>query len=177
MFYEFTLGIGYETAKSIASMGGTVVLACRSIERANKSREQIIKLTKCKPMKIIVLHLDLSCFNSVRSFVKEFLALKMPLHVLINNAGVMMCNRELVENGLERVFTVNHLSHFLLTNLLLSELEKTNGRIINVASAMHKLLNYFDFDNVMAERSYSLFGTYAQSKLAMILSTMELQRR
>ena len=154
-----------------------MVLACRSLDKANAAKEQILKLTKCEKMRVIVLHLNVSCFDSARLFVKEFHALKMPLNVLMNNAGIMLSNRILTDEGYEKVITVNYLSHFLLTNLLLPDLEQTNGRIINVASAMHKLLHQFDFDNIMAEKSYSLFGTYAQSKLAMILSTIELQKR
>lgn len=75
------------------------------------------------------------------------------------------------------VFTANHLSHFLLTNLLLPELEKTNGRIINVSSSLYHMTKSFNFDDVMSEKHYSLFSTYSQSKLANILFTLELQRR
>ena len=152
-------------------------MACRSLDKAQTAREQIIKLTKCKQNKVIVLHLDLSNFKSVKHFVNEFQELKLPLHTLINNAGVMMSSRQETEHGLEKVFTVNYLSHFYLSNLLLPELEKTGGRIINLASTMHKILRNFNFDDVMSERSYSLFGTYAQSKLAMILFAKELQKR
>lgn len=88
-----------------------------------------------------------------------------------------MSQRHLTEEGFERVFVVNYLGHFLLTNLLLPELERSNGRVVNVASTMHKLLTHYDFDNIMSDKSFSLFGTYAQSKLAMMLFTTELQRR
>ena len=88
-----------------------------------------------------------------------------------------MQDRELTQDGFEMVFTANHLSHFLLTNLLLPDLEKTSGRVVNVTSSLHKSLKSFDFTDVMSERSYSIFGTYAQSKLANILFTTELQKR
>lgn len=170
-------GLGFETAKSIASMNGTIIMACRSIDKANIAREEIIKVSKCSSSKIMVIKLDLCSFDSVRKFVKEFNSLGFPLHCLINNAGVMMKDRCLTDNGLEMVFTANHLSHFLLTNLLLPELEKTDGRIVNLTSTLHKHADSFNFDDIMSEKNYSLFGTYSQSKLANILFTRELQKR
>ena len=147
-------GIGYETARSIVAMGGTVVLACRSVDRAKEAKERILSSTRCSSTKVHVLKLDLCGFDSVRKFVKEFKALNIPLHCLINNAGVMMQVRNLTQDGFEMVFTANHLSHFLLTNLLLPELEKTAGRIVNVTSSLHKTVDKFNFDDVMSERSY-----------------------
>lgn len=170
-------GLGYETAKQIVKMGGTVILACRSIDKAKQAKDYILEYTKCSTTKVIVLKLDLCNFESVRKFVKEFKSLSIPLHGLINNAGVILKDRNLTGDGFEMVFTANHLSHFLLTNLLLSELEKNNGRIINLTSSLYKSVPTFNFNDVMSERNYSLFGTYAQSKLANILFTIELQRR
>lgn len=170
-------GLGFETAKQIASMGGTVILACRSVDKAKAAKELILGATNCAISKVIVLKLDLCGFDSVRKFVKEFKLLNLPLHGLINNAGVMQKDRTLTQDGFEMVFTANHLSHFLLTNLLLPELELTHGRVVNVASSLHKSLKEFNFDDVMSERGYSLFGTYAQSKLANIMFTFELQKR
>ena len=170
-------GLGYETALRIVSMGGTVILACRSLDRAKEAKARILAHTSCPPTRVVVLKLDLCGFDSVRKFLKEFRALNVPLHGLVNNAGVMMHERSLTQDGFEMVFTANHLSHFLLTNLLLPDLEKANGRIVNVSSCLHKLANKFNFDDVMSERNYTLFGTYAQSKLANILFTVELQKR
>ena len=170
-------GIGYETAKHIVAMGGIVVLACRSIEKGEVAKERIIRATKCNKGSVIVMHLDLSVLSSVREFAANFQAMRLPLHVLINNAGIMLSNKHLTQDGFEKVFAVNYLSHFLLTNLLLPDLEKSNGRVVNVASTMHKLINTYDFDNIMAEKNFSLFGTYGQSKLAVILFTLELQKR
>jgi retinol dehydrogenase-12 len=145
-------GLGFETAKQIVIQGGTVVMACRSVDKAKIAREKIISITKCAPTKVFVQKLDLCGFDSVRKFVKEFRGLSLPLHGLINNAGVMMQDRSLTQDGFETVFTANHLSHFLLTNLLLPDLEKTNGRVTNVASSLHKSLTEFNFDDVMSER-------------------------
>lgn len=170
-------GLGFETAKHIVSMGGTVILACRSAEKAKLAKDSILLTTKCAPSKVFVVKLDLCGYDSVRKFVKEFRALGLPLNGLINNAGVMMQERVLTQDGFETVFTANHLSHFLLTNLLLPQLEKTAGRVINVTSSLHKSLTSFNFDDVMSVKNYSLFGTYSQSKLANILFTTELQKR
>ena len=170
-------GLGFETAKHIVAMGGIVILACRSPEKGKAAKDLILSSIKCSPTKVFALKLDLCGFDSVRKFVKEFKALGQPLHGLINNAGVMNRDRSLTQDGFEMVFTANHLSHFLLTNLLLPELEKTNGRVVNVTSTLHKTLRSFNFGDVMSERSYSLFGTYAQSKLANLLFTSELQKR
>ena len=170
-------GLGFETAKHIVLMGGTVILACRSVDKAAIARDSILHSTKCAPTKVFVIKLDLCGFDSVRKFVKEFRSLSLPLNGLINNAGVMMPERVLTQDGFETVFTANHLSHFLLTNLLLPQLEKTSGRVINVTSTLHKSLTSFNFDDVMSVKNYSLFGTYSQSKLANILFTTELQKR
>jgi NAD(P)-dependent dehydrogenase (short-subunit alcohol dehydrogenase family) len=75
------------------------------------------------------------------------------------------------------MFTANHLCHFMLTNLLLPDLEKTKGRIVNVSSSLHKTLSRFDFENIMAEKSYEMFTHYAQSKLANVLFTIEMQKK
>jgi len=103
-------------------MGATVVLACRSKGKARTAKETIVQESKCSPSKIVILSLDLCDFDSVRRFAKDFVSLGVPLHGLINNAGVMMENRSVTNDGHETVITANHFSHFLLTNLLLPEL-------------------------------------------------------
>lgn len=170
-------GIGFETAKALVKMNATVIMACRSIDKANDARQSILTATNCAPTKVIVLKLDLCGFDSVKKFVKEFKNLSMPLHGLINNAGIVMEERLLTQDGFEMVFTANHLSHFMLTLLLLPELEKTGGRVVNLTSSLHRLPSRFDFDNVMSEKSYEMFAAYSQSKLANVLFTRELNKR
>lgn len=175
-------GLGYETAKEIVRMGGVVVMACRTLDKANTARNALIKETKCAPSQLIVLHLDLNSFTSVKSFVAEFEKLNVPLHCLVNNAGLMMSSRSVTQDGLEMVFTANHLSAFLLTNLLIPFLQAGTekygifSRVVNVSSSLHNIPKKFNFDDVMAEKNYELFSTYGQSKLANILFTKELQR-
>lgn len=170
-------GIGYETAKALAGMGATIIMACRNSKKAVEAREMLLKQLNCAPSKLIVLKLDLCGFDAVRKFVKDFKNLSLPLHGLINNAGLMMNDRSLTQDGFEMVFTANHLSHFLLTNLLLPDLEKYSGRVVVLTSSLHKLATKFHFDDVMSEQSYEMFSTYAQSKLANILFAKELQKR
>jgi NAD(P)-dependent dehydrogenase (short-subunit alcohol dehydrogenase family) len=185
--------------------GSSVVLACRSVPKANEARRAILEAIKAhqghrssnnntttssssssssSDKKVIVLPLDLCNFKSVRAFVTSFRALKMPLHCLINNAGVMFDTRQECEpmpgRKMEVVMVSNHFSHFLLTNLLLPDLHKTNGRVVVLSSALHKSVAIdpgFDFDNVHSEKSYSLFATYSQAKLANCMFAIELQRR
>jgi len=176
-------GLGFETTKEIVRMGGVVVMACRSMDKAKAAREVILKETECKPFQLILLELDLNSFASVRRFVSDIEKLGLPLHCLINNAGLMMSERNVTSDGHEMVFTANHLSAFLLTSLLIPSLEegarkyKAHSRIVNVSSSLHRISKAFNFDDVMSEKKYELFATYGMSKLANILFTFELQRR
>ena len=170
-------GIGYETAKAIVSMGGIVIMACRSLDKAQEAKNKIIKTTKCNPNYLPILQLDLCDFNSVRKFVNDFNKLNMPLHCLINNAGVMMEKRCETKSGLEMVMTANHFSHYLLTNLLLPYLNETNGRIVILTSSLHQTASSFNFEDIMSKKDYSLFKTYSQAKLANVMFMVELVRR
>lgn len=170
-------GIGFETVKALARMGATVIMACRSIDKANTARSLLLQQLKCATTKLIVLKLDLCGFDSVRKFVKSFRELGMPLHGLINNAGIMTNEITLTQDGFETVITANHLSHFLLTNLLIPDLEKTSGRVVVLTSALHSTVSKFNFDDIMSQKYYEMFYTYAQSKLANILFAKELHKR
>lgn len=159
-------------------MGGTVILACRSETKAVEARVAIMQETGCSVTRLPVIPLDLCSMTSVRAFVSRFNASGLRLDCLINNAGVMMPDRQLTSDGFETVFTANHLGHFLLTTLLLPRLEESGaGRVVVLTSALHNLPAFFDFDDIMAEKNYSLFGTYGQSKLANILFARELASR
>ncbi len=170
-------GIGYQTALELVRMGATVVMACRSKDKAEEAMKRIIETVKCAPERIIFRKLDLCGFDSVKKFVRDFKELKLGLDGLINNAGMMSAERKQTMDGYEMVFTANHLSHFLLTNLLLPDLEKSNGRVVNVTSSLHKLAKKYDFDDIMSEKNYNIWSNYSQSKLANILFTQELQER
>jgi NAD(P)-dependent dehydrogenase (short-subunit alcohol dehydrogenase family) len=120
---------------------------------------------------------DLSVQAEVRRAAAEFLAGGRPLHVLINNAGVVNLRRTVTADGLETTFAVNHLAYFLLTALLLEPLRASApARIVNVSSDAHKF-GRLDFDDLQNERRYRVMRVYGQSKLANILFTAELARR
>lgn len=160
-------GIGLETAKQLAQMGGSIVMACRSPEKAAAAREEVLRAAAGAAGgagDVVCEELDLCDLNSVRRFAQRFVASGRPLHALVNNAGVMMQSRTetFPGSGLETVFTANHLGHFLLTNLLLPHLERTGGRVVVLSSSLHRAPKAFNFGDVMSEKSYSLFGSYAQ---------------
>jgi NAD(P)-dependent dehydrogenase (short-subunit alcohol dehydrogenase family) len=124
-----------------------------------------------------VLTCDLASQASIRDLAQRFLAIARPLHVLINNAGVVNLERKLTVDGIEEVFAVNHLGYFLLTSLLLERLERSApARIVNVASEAHRF-GIINFDDLGYERGYSWMKVYGQSKLANIHFTYELAER
>ncbi len=158
-------------------MGAHVVLACRTEARGRAAADEIIRKTGNK--RVEVMALDLASFGSVREFVSAFKRRGFGgLHVLVNNAGCMMPNRTDSTDGIEMCMQSNHLGHFLLTALLLDELKKVDqGRVVNVASALHHKPAAFDFEGMVSPKSYSMFPVYSQTKLANVLFTLELQRR
>jgi len=168
-------GIGYETTRGLAKRGATIVIACRDLDRGQEAAEKIKADTQNK--KISVMLLDLGSLASVRNFVAEFKAKGIPIHVLINNAGVWMGDeRKTTSDGFEMTFGVNHLSHFLLTNLLLDEILAVKGRVITVSSGAH-LRGTINFDDLQIEKNYTHFTAYSNSKLANVLFSNELARR
>ncbi|CAK0898796.1 unnamed protein product [Prorocentrum cordatum] len=119
-------GIGYVTARQLASQGAKVVLACRSKERGERAAGEV---------KAAFMPLELSSQASVRSFASAFLEKYGRLDILVNNAGVMACPLERTEEGYEMQLATNHLGHFLLTVLLKSVLEQCKGRVVALSSA------------------------------------------
>lgn len=187
-------GIGKETARQLLMAGATVVMACRSEERAREAMEDILLDLKTKeggsehdltalksPVdRLLFLKCDVSNYDSVRDAVKTFEAMNMPLHVLINNAGIMMGTRTTNNVGHELTMSANHLGHFLLTNLLLPKLQKEkDARVVVLTSSTYALArNGIDLDDLNCEkRNYTMFSQYAQSKLANIMFGKELAKR
>jgi NAD(P)-dependent dehydrogenase (short-subunit alcohol dehydrogenase family) len=168
-------GIGRATALELVRMGATLVLVCRDRDRGEATVAEIQQQTGNRAVTLMLA--DLSSQQSIRQLAHDFLATDQPLHVLINNAGVVNLKRELTVDGIEQVFAVNHLAYFLLTHLLLDRLKASApARIVNVASDAHKF-GGISFDNLQGERSYRAMRIYGQSKLANILFTYELARR
>jgi len=183
-------GIGKETCQQLAAMGATVYLACRSTSRAQEAVNDILKQQQqlrhnnsIEASQLKIVAMDLGDLQSVRDAVlRDDGPLKdVPkIDILVNNAGLMMGTRTMSKDGMELMMQANHLGHYLLTRLLLPKLSD-DARIINVTSSTYQLVqdSGFDFDDIMCSktRKYTLFGQYAQTKLANILFTKELAKR
>ncbi|XP_007940499.1 retinol dehydrogenase 11 [Orycteropus afer afer] len=168
-------GIGKETATELAQRGARVYLACRDVQKAELVAREI--QTKTGNQQVFVRKLDLADTKSIRAFVQDFSVEEKQLHILINNAGVMMCPYSKTADGFEMHMGVNHLGHFLLTHLLLEKLkESAPSRVVNVSSLAH-YLGRIHFHNLQGERYYNAGLAYCHSKLANILFTQELARR
>lgn len=168
-------GIGKETAVDLARRGAKVYMACRSVERGEEAVQEVIN--RSRSASVYFRQLDLASLKSVRSFAETFLAEERRLDILINNAGIMACPNYLTEDGFEMQIGVNHMGHFLLTNLLLELVKKSApSRIVNVSSIAH-LYGKINKEDLNSEKSYSPIPAYNQSKLANVLFTRELARR
>ncbi|MBX3168388.1 MAG: SDR family oxidoreductase [Candidatus Eremiobacteraeota bacterium] len=170
-----TSGIGFETAKVLAQRGAEVWLACRDPIKARLAAERLETQGAALPIRVVAL--DLASLQSVRECA-ESLRRQLPrLDLLINNAGVMVPPYSLTREGFELQFGTNHLGHFALTGQLISLLRTTrNARIVTVSSVVHHF-GTMNFDDLHWQRGYHPVRAYAQSKLANLLFTYELQRR
>ena len=168
-------GIGNAAAHALAGMGATVVLACRNPDAGEAARQEIERATGNR--NVSVMPLDLASLASVRRFAAEFTSTHDRLNVLVNNAGIYTSKRTLTDDGFERTWEVDYLSHFLLTNLLMDVLRRgAPSRVINVSSNGHQM-GRIDFDDLNRERRWSGIRAYGQAKLAQILFTKEFARR
>jgi NAD(P)-dependent dehydrogenase (short-subunit alcohol dehydrogenase family) len=158
-------GLGLVTAGALARAGAHVVFAVRDLERGGAAAARVAGSTE-------VRRLDLADLDSVREFADSW---DRPLDLLINNAGVMMLPEQRTAQGFEMQFGTNHLGHFALTNLLLPYV---TDRVVTVSSGLHRGGDgMIHFDDVNLRGRYSPTRAYAQSKLANLLFTLELQRR
>ncbi|MBT3322529.1 MAG: SDR family NAD(P)-dependent oxidoreductase [Anaerolineae bacterium] len=176
-------GIGFATVKKLAAKGYHVFLASRNQEASRKAIEHIHAEQPDATVESIPL--DLASFESIRACVSAFQAKRYPLHLLINNAGQMFDSKEgrFTADGFEITFGVNHLGHFLLTNLLLEDLKRSApARVITVSSSLHDPAlkqgppTDFDYDNLKAEKYFDAQVFYKNSKLANIWFAYELNR-
>ena len=168
-------GIGKATAIKLATMGAHIVMLCRNKERGETARQDIIQTSDNKNIELILI--DLADLISVRKAAEDIKAKYDHIDVMINNAGGYFTERKTSKDGYECTFAMNHLGHFLLTNLLLDELKAAvNARLINLSSDIHKK-GHIIFDDLMTEKKYKGFGVYSHAKLANILFTKELSRR
>ncbi len=166
-------GIGRATTLALAGMGAKIVMLCHTRERGQKAMEEIKEKSDNPDIDLLVA--DLSVQADVLRAAAEFAARYSRLHVLINNAGVILPNRVVTGDGLESTLAVNYLAPFLLTNLLRDGLKAAApARIINVASGIQRAL---DFADLQGEKRYGGLRAYGESKTALILHTYELARR
>jgi NAD(P)-dependent dehydrogenase (short-subunit alcohol dehydrogenase family) len=168
-------GIGYEVTRAFAQKGAHVVMACRNVKRAETAATQILK--EFPDASLEIMRIDLIDLSSVRDFAHKFSERYQFLHILCNNAGIMLAPHVKTVDGFELHLGVNYLGHFALTGLLLNRLLATeNARIVTMSSVAHHRGD-INFDDVNWEKSYSRMGAYGRSKLANLLFTYELQRR
>ncbi|CAF0995457.1 unnamed protein product [Brachionus calyciflorus] len=168
-------GIGRETALDMARRGARVILACRDLDKALQTADDIRK--ESGNGNVFVEILDLASFESIRKFSSKINSQEDRIDILINNAGIMMCPKWKTKDGYEMQFGVNHLGHFLLTNLLLDKIKQSGpSRIINVSSRAHEK-GKMNWDDLNSENSYEPQEAYRQSKLCNVLFTRELAKR
>jgi len=174
-------GIGYHAALKLARKGAEVVLACRDRQRGEEALARLHADSPGTQTELAIL--DLASLSSVRDFAKKELAQQRPLHMLINNAGVMAPPRRLqTADGFELQFGTNVLGHFVLTALLMPALERAGAgspdrpRVVTIASIAHKR-GRINFDDLQSTKIYSPMKAYQQSKLANLILAFELDRR
>jgi retinol dehydrogenase 12 len=167
-------GIGRVTACTLARQGAHVFIATRSLQRTQAVLDEIHQFNG----KAEWLALDLGDLKSVRSCAQAFLARKLPLHILINNAGLANVGG-LTASGFDMAFGTNHIGHFLLTKLLLDCLKASSpARVVTVASEMHYKAKVFDWSTLQQpKKSLTGMPEYSLSKLANVLFSAELARR
>jgi NAD(P)-dependent dehydrogenase (short-subunit alcohol dehydrogenase family) len=170
-----TAGIGRSSALTLAGLGADLTLLSRNPGKAQALAREISGKGGRQPT---LITMDMAQLQSVRQAARECLELHKPIHILLNNAGVVNTRRSETTDGFEETLAVNHFAPFLLTGLLLPKLLETPGaRIINVASDAHSFVKDMGFDDMQAERNYKTFREYGRSKLANILFTRSLAHR
>jgi NAD(P)-dependent dehydrogenase (short-subunit alcohol dehydrogenase family) len=172
-----TGGLGFATALALAGAGAQVVLTGRNLAKGEAALENICAVHA--GARISYETLDLASLASVREFAERFKLQHDGLHILVNNGGVMAPpTRQVTADGFELQLGTNYLSHFALTCHLLPLLK--NGalaRVVNLSSLAHRFGAAIHFEDLNGQQSYKGFAAYGQSKLAMLLFAIELQRR
>jgi NAD(P)-dependent dehydrogenase (short-subunit alcohol dehydrogenase family) len=171
-----TGGLGYETALALAGAGATVVLTGRNDAKGRHALDGI--RARFPDAGIAYETLDLASLASVADFAARFAASHAALDLLINNAGVMaLPTRQTTADGFEMQFGTNYLGHYALTARLLPRLRRgRQPRVVNLSSIAHRS-GAIDFDDLQGARSYRPWKAYSQSKLAMLIFALGLQRR
>ncbi|XP_063048837.1 dehydrogenase/reductase SDR family member on chromosome X-like, partial [Engraulis encrasicolus] len=172
-------GMGFEVARRLVGLGMHVIIAGNVEQEGLNAVVQIRKETKHG--KVEFLFLDLSSLRSVRQFAQKFKSTGLPLHVLVNNAGVMLVPERRTADGFELQFGLNFLGHFLLTHLLLDTIKRSgrhdrHSRIVTMSSATHYGAR-LNINDLQSRSCYSSHGAYSQSKLALVMFTYFLHEQ
>ena len=169
-------GIGYEAAKYLGDAGGDIVMVCRSVDKAQIAKNELLKSVKGQ---VDIIQMDLTDLSSVRKAAEEVRKKYNKIDGLINNAGIMMTPQQKTIEGFDLQMGANHLGHFLWTGLLIDLVEAADGRVVVVSSLVHKMHKKggFDFDDFMSDDKYDPMKAYTQSKLANLMFAFDLDRR
>nr|WP_321355520.1 SDR family NAD(P)-dependent oxidoreductase [uncultured Draconibacterium sp.] len=163
-------GIGLETTKALADAGAVVIVPARNTDKAKRNLQDISNVE--------IEAMDLMDPESIDSFANKFLNSGRPLHLLINNAGIMWVPLRRDSRGVESQLATNYLAQFQLTARLWPALKKANGaRVINVSSQGHQFAPFNFEDPNFLVREYETLAAYGQSKTAVNLFSMELDNR
>ncbi|MBI1329875.1 MAG: SDR family NAD(P)-dependent oxidoreductase [Alphaproteobacteria bacterium] len=170
-----TSGIGEVAASRLAQKGARIVFVARDPSRGEATLKHLNAVAP--DLKHAVHYGDLSTLAEMKRVAGEIAGAEPKIDVLINNAGAMFSPRQVTADGLEMTFAVNHMAYFVVSNILLPNVEASgNGRIVSTASDAHRAAK-LDFDDLQSERNYIALGVYGRSKLMNILFTRELARR
>lgn len=168
-------GIGKEAAHNLAKSGHRILMLCRDSEKSKEVHQDIVAQTGNE--NVLLIPVDVSDPSSVRAAIDQIKNKYPKIDVLVNNAGVYKVKREETSYGVEMTFAVNFLGTFMISQLLLDNLQASgNGRIVNVVSELYKS-GSINFDNLMLKTGYKAGDAYANSKMAAVLYTVELAKR
>ena len=169
-----TSGIGRGTARALAADGARLILVARDAEKCAGMTREIVSSGGEPPVSVIA---DLSLMSEVRRAADEIRATGLPIHIMVNNAGLLNQRRHVTREGLEETMAVNYFAPFAMTLMLLPSLLRAPGaRIVNVTSNSYAIAR-LRFDDLTFRRFYWPLGPYSASKLGNIYFTRELARR
>ena len=168
-------GLGLVTARELMRMGADVLMVARRREAGEAALAEVRASSPRGSAELLLA--DFASLDQVRALAAAIRANRPRVDVLVNNAGLMLTERERTRDGYEAVFAVNHLAPFLLTNLLLDSLcAAGRARVVTVASRAHSRAK-LDFDDLQGERHWNGWRAYCASKLCNVLFNLELARR
>ncbi|KAM6954758.1 retinol dehydrogenase 14b [Aplochiton taeniatus] len=170
-------GIGKALAGELLKLQARVIMACRDQHRAEEAAKEIKEQAGQDQGEVVIKLLDLASLKSINAFCEDIIKEESKIDVLVNNAGIYQCPYTKTEDGFEMQLGVNHLGHFLLTDLLLDLLKSSSpSRIVVVSSKLYKY-GHINFEDLNSESNYNKAFCYSQSKLANLLFTRELAGR